>query len=35
MVKRWAKENGVYGGAFPDGISYFIFTMATITCGYK
>lgn len=35
QIKKWTKDNGVYGGAYPDGISYFIFAMTTVQNGYR
>ncbi len=34
-LKSWAKEHGFYGGAYPDGLCYLIFTINTMTRGYS
>lgn len=33
-IKKWAKDNNVYGGAYPGGIAYFLYTLNTILKGY-
>lgn len=34
-IRLWAKNNNVYGGAYPDGTGYFIYTMNTMKKGYS
>lgn len=34
-IRRWAKTNHVYGGAYPNGIGYLIYTINTYNKGYS
>lgn len=34
QIRKWAKDNKVYGGAYPGGVSYLIYARNTILKGY-
>lgn len=34
-IRTWAKKHGVYGGAYPDGMGYFLYATNTIEKGYS
>lgn len=35
IIRKWAKDHHLYGGAFPDGTAYFIYTLNAMKKGYS